>query len=331
MRYKKFVSEMFRFVLMACLILACEQGHESPLQTLSDTQTSPAAVDISLPRLSEFQHQIVLNSSLESVPVDATIQVPVSVTNTSHEIWPTQPVEGFALLHVVTLSYRWLDSQGYPVEHDASRTRFPHAIKPGQTVSLDATVQTPNDVGNYVLQFTAMQEGVASFVDAGAEPLEVKVAVVTPAQIQGESVVSEEKIDLHGEPGGEEAGALSAGETRQTRAMREGSNDPPEAPPAELTEENQTQIRQLLLRAEQQFQKKNFTTPKGDNTLDTCLQILARVPRHPVALRLIQNMEQQYRDWANSTSNTTRRQTYSEKADSLADSFAVYTQIRTKE
>lgn len=78
------------------------------------------------------------------------------------------------------------------------------------------------------------------------------------------------------------------------------------------------QIAQLLARAQRQFQKKNLTTPKGDNALDTCLAIFELAPGHAEAVDLIRKMEQQYRDWATTTKSDKQRKTYTEKAQQLA-------------
>ncbi len=56
MQYKKFESRVLSSLLMAGLIAACQQGQESPPQ-----------IETSLPRLSDFQHEITLNESLQSM------------------------------------------------------------------------------------------------------------------------------------------------------------------------------------------------------------------------------------------------------------------------
>ena len=78
------------------------------------------------------------------------------------------------------------------------------------------------------------------------------------------------------------------------------------------------QVTQLLARAQKQFQQKNLTTPKGDNALDTCLEILELIPGHTDTIELVGKMEQQYRDWAASTKSAKRRKTYTQKAQELA-------------
>jgi ankyrin repeat protein len=87
---------------------------------------------------------------------------------------------------------------------------------------------------------------------------------------------------------------------------------------APAAEQNHERITKLITRAQKQFQKKNLTTPKGDNTLDTCLEILALVPGQEVAVQLVRKMEDQYRSWADTTKNKKRRETYTEKAQELA-------------
>jgi hypothetical protein len=317
MQSNNFVSGMFRLVLMACFIVACEQGQESP----SDTQTSPAPVeDTALPRLGDFQHEITLNWPLQSMTVGEAIRVPVTVKNTSTETWPTQASRD-STLHVVHFSYRWYGTQGNVVVADGHRTPFLRDINPGETVTLEATVQAPDVNGRFVLRLTLVQEEVAWFADAGAQPLTVEVDVVR-AQEQTTAVSEEEESAVDDQ---QERGAAAAVGQEDVSGMtvEPQTAEVVQAPPVELTQESQvspqtSQISQLLEQAQQQFQKKNLTTPKGDSALDTCLAILELAPGHPEALQLIQQMEQQYRDWAASSKNKKRRKTYTEKADSLA-------------
>ena len=83
-------------------------------------------------------------------------------------------------------------------------------------------------------------------------------------------------------------------------------------------EQTNKRITKLVARAQKQFQKKNLTTPKGDNALDTCLEILDLEPGQEDAVQLVHKMEDQYRSWAETTKSERRRKTYTEKAQELA-------------
>lgn len=101
-------------------------------------------------------------------------------------------------------------------------------------------------------------------------------------------------------------------------AVAAASPSAPQPPAGAAETRRSEQIAQLFARAQRQFQKKNLTTPKDDNALDTCLAIFELAPGHAEAVDLIRKMEQQYRDWATTTKSAKRRKTYTEKAQQLA-------------
>lgn len=109
-------------------------------------------------------------------------------------------------------------------------------------------------------------------------------------------------------------------ETEQPESTQPSSTAPAAVENGTAADEAQKskQLTQLFARAQQQFQMKNLTTPKGDNALDTCLEIFKLAPGHADTVELVRKMEQQYRDWATSTKNAKRQKAYTEKAQELA-------------
>jgi O-antigen ligase len=92
----------------------------------------------------------------------------VRVTNTGRLTWGAD-----RLFH---LAYHWYDTAGRKVE-DGRRTRLPHDVAPGETVTLSAEVQAPAAAGSYRLGWDMVQERVSWFSDRDVAPAMVPARV----------------------------------------------------------------------------------------------------------------------------------------------------------
>ena len=99
----------------------------------------------------------------------------VMVKNVSPVSWPRKP--NSKNLHAVNLAYHWLDTKGQMVVFDGARTPLPYDLKPGESVTLKATIYPPELPGAYVLEITLVQEGVAWFPENGGAKLSLPVDV----------------------------------------------------------------------------------------------------------------------------------------------------------
>ena len=63
----------------------------------------------------------------------------------------------------IKLSYHWLDEVGEMVEFDGLRTPLPHAVGPGDRVTLRQEIQAPKEPGQYILELDPVFEHVAWF------------------------------------------------------------------------------------------------------------------------------------------------------------------------
>ena len=100
----------------------------------------------------------------------APIVTPVTVTNTSSSTWPAA---GGSPVH---LSYHWL-ANGQTVVWDGQRTSFTQDVLPGQTVTVNATIPTPQVPGSYVLRLDLVREGIGWFSGNGVAPLDLSLAI----------------------------------------------------------------------------------------------------------------------------------------------------------
>lgn len=108
------------------------------------------------------------------------MRVPVRLTNAGSEPWSAAGDD--IGVYRVAFSYRWLKEDGTPVVlFDGRRTLLPADLYPGESVELAASIAAPSAPGDYRLVFSAVQEGVAWFMDAGGGSAELAVHVGAPA------------------------------------------------------------------------------------------------------------------------------------------------------
>jgi hypothetical protein len=112
-----------------------------------------------------------------------TVTADITVKNVSPVSWPSKP--NSKNLHAVSLAYHWLDKKGQTVVFDGKRTPLPYDLKPGESVTLKATIYPPELPGAYILEITLVQEGVAWFPEKGGAklslPVDVARAITTDA------------------------------------------------------------------------------------------------------------------------------------------------------
>jgi hypothetical protein len=85
--------------------------------------------------------------------------------------------------HPVHLAYTWFTADGALSEPwDTFRIQLPRDILPGATVDLpDVLFKTPQILGDYILRWDLVEEGLAWFFRHGGAPLEVPVEVADEA------------------------------------------------------------------------------------------------------------------------------------------------------
>lgn len=129
-------------------------------------------------RLTEFRQELRPLTTLPATMVPGEVlRLAIELRNPTDDRWHPQ---GHVTLPV-NLAYQWLDAAtGEVVVRDGHRTSLPATLGAGEAVALDAVVEAPAAAGDYVLRVSAVQEGVAWFVDRGAAAWESRVRVVEP-------------------------------------------------------------------------------------------------------------------------------------------------------
>lgn len=109
--------------------------------------------------------------------------------------------------HPVQLAYTWFTADGKLAEPwDTFRIRLPQDVPPGGAVELQPiSFQTPSALGDYVLRWDLVEEGVCWFFRQGGMPLEVRLAISDRArprvwQAQASHNPGEAGLALDGNP-----------------------------------------------------------------------------------------------------------------------------------
>ena len=107
------------------------------------------------------------------MPPDEELQASLQLRNTGSRAWPAG---GEFPVH---LAYNWFTAEGRPAEPWATfRFRLPHDVPPGDILALlDVPFRTPPVLGDYILRWDLVAEGLTWFFRQGAAPLEVPVEV----------------------------------------------------------------------------------------------------------------------------------------------------------
>jgi hypothetical protein len=123
--------------------------------------------------LSAFDQRLAAQDPPEKVAPASRLTLSVEIGNPSGETWPAMHQSA----HPVNLSYHWIPVDRGETIMDGRRTALPSPLGPGESVVLDADVETPRTEGSYILRFSMVQEHVDWFDTRGAEPLDLPVAV----------------------------------------------------------------------------------------------------------------------------------------------------------
>jgi hypothetical protein len=167
------------FRLTLCLICfvsyACGPG-TAPTNENKKAATSPVAAGPA--PLSVFKVEWVSHQVPSEMQAGKDHNVAVTVKNAGGQAWPSSGI-GDKEANLVSISYHWLPSSGdKPVVYEGERTRLPHDVAPGESVTVDKVrVVAPNAPGSYRLQLTLIQEMVAWFEQQGASTVTVPVTV----------------------------------------------------------------------------------------------------------------------------------------------------------
>lgn len=72
------------------------------------------------------------------------------------------------------VSFHLLDESGKVIQFDNRRFPFPHEVRPSQKIKMKASVRSPLDAGDYILEFDLLREGISWFKDSGSPTCRIR-------------------------------------------------------------------------------------------------------------------------------------------------------------
>lgn len=116
--------------------------------------------------------RMVVKTGVERLGVNDLVEVSVSLSNDSQEVWL-----GYGD-HPILLSYHWKRQDGSYVVYDGLRTKLRMwELAAGAVVEEKILVQAPNERGAHQLILTVVQEGVGWFEDKGFSSVSFEVMI----------------------------------------------------------------------------------------------------------------------------------------------------------
>ena len=132
-----------------------------------------------IPPVPSHQAEWLSHETPTTLPAGSRVSVSLHLRNTGFNHWPAtggQPVH---------IGYHWFTPSGESVAMTPDqdiRTQLPHEVLSGDTFSVEAQVASPDVLGDYILRWDLVEEGVTWFADRNSETVSVNVVVTGPAE-----------------------------------------------------------------------------------------------------------------------------------------------------
>jgi len=153
-------------------VIVVKYGDTPAQYTVSEHRREyPDTVMLQSPHLTEFKAIIGVEDFDYQPRAGEIFNLESSITNDGNQSWPV------AGLRPVSVCYHWLNSDRSVAVFDGVRTRLTSELPGGQHVRTLVQVQAPYESGDYLLQITAVQEGVGWFDEKGCAPAEIPITV----------------------------------------------------------------------------------------------------------------------------------------------------------
>jgi len=161
--------QILRIAIVLCFFLSLMVGGLGCEKQKSQTVADKPLFD------DAFKAEISIIDPPSSLKADSIVNLKVTVKNVSGTLWPAKGLSDGK--YAIQLAYHWIDQDGKMVFFEGRRTPLPHDLKPKEEVTVNASVQTPNQVRTYILQFDMLQEFVSWFKDKGSKTADVSIKV----------------------------------------------------------------------------------------------------------------------------------------------------------
>jgi hypothetical protein len=153
-------------------VFVIKYGNTPAQYTVSENcREYPDTVMLQSPPLTEFKVNIGIENFNYQPIAGEIFNLESSISNGGTQCWPV------AGLRPVSVCYHWLNSDRSVAVFDGVRTRLTSELSGGQHMRILVQVQAPYRSGDYILQITAVQEGVGWFDEKGCTPAEIPITV----------------------------------------------------------------------------------------------------------------------------------------------------------
>jgi hypothetical protein len=151
------------------------KGEHSPAsyEISEDGCAFPKSVMLQSPPLTDFRAAFSVRNFDYQPKAGEIFNLECFVTNCGEQAWPV------AGTRPVSVCYHWLKVDRTVAVFDGIRTRLVSRISSGEELHVLAQIQAPYTAGDYVLQLTAVQDGVGWFDEKGCQPSEISIRVIT--------------------------------------------------------------------------------------------------------------------------------------------------------
>jgi len=116
------------------------------------------------------------HSTPASLQAFQVAQVPVTITNTGLATWPKASDISVYMGNSIALSYKWY-KDGKLWSSNSLKTFMPQDVAPGQTITLQASVEGTSPPGDYTLKWDMVQGKETWFSSSGTPTLDVPVTI----------------------------------------------------------------------------------------------------------------------------------------------------------
>ncbi len=164
----KIGAMLFGILFGTALILGgCAEKKEEPkkMQTVADKALPDEG----------FKGKISVENAPATLKMNTSMNIKVKLKNTGSHVWPAKgQADGKFKINV---TYRWLDKDNRVAIPDGIRTSLPHDVNPNEETTLEAKVAAPSQTGDFILELSMVQEGVAWFQERGNETTKIPVKI----------------------------------------------------------------------------------------------------------------------------------------------------------
>jgi hypothetical protein len=168
------MTMLLRFFLVLLILCVMVEGLGCGKKREEEIRKEQTVANQPLPD-NAFKASISVEKAPSSLKANSISNLEVKVKNISNTSWPSLGQSDGK--YIIQLGYHWLDKNGKAIIFEGRRTPLPHDLKPNEEIILNASIGTPEEKGEYILELEMVQELVAWFRDKGSKAVDIPIKV----------------------------------------------------------------------------------------------------------------------------------------------------------